>query len=94
LHRLGKIGSNGDYHSAPRGGGFVVALLAAFAASWLSVWLNDLLLWVRRKRGQGRPPAASLPCLLLLVGCQTTEERLAAEQCQTYGVEGLQLKAR
>jgi len=31
------------------GGGFAVALLAAFAASWLSVWLNDLLLWMRRE---------------------------------------------
>jgi hypothetical protein len=31
----------------------------------------------------------ALPCLLLLVGCQTTEERLAADdkQCQTYGVQ-------
>jgi len=31
----------------------------------------------------------ALPCLLLLVGCQTTEERVAADdkQCQTYGVQ-------
>src|SRR6516164_2844927 len=36
------IGSNGAYHWAPKGGGFAVALLAALAASWLSVWLNDL----------------------------------------------------
>jgi hypothetical protein len=35
--------------SRHHGGGFAVAFLAAFAASWLSVWLNDLLLWVRRK---------------------------------------------
>jgi hypothetical protein len=34
------IGSNGAYHWAPKGGGFAVALLAAFAAM-----LNDLLLW-------------------------------------------------
>jgi hypothetical protein len=31
------------------GGGFAVALLAAFAASWLSVWLNDLFQWMRPK---------------------------------------------
>jgi hypothetical protein len=43
------IGSNGAYHWAPKGGGFAVALLAAFAASWLSVWLNDLLFWLRRE---------------------------------------------
>jgi len=43
------IGSNGADHWAPKGGGFAVALLAAFAASWLSVWLNDLILWMRRK---------------------------------------------
>ena len=40
------IGSNGAYHWAPKGGGFAVAILAAFAASWLSVWLNEL----RRQR--------------------------------------------
>jgi hypothetical protein len=28
------IGSNGAYHWAPKGGGFAVAFLAAFAASW------------------------------------------------------------
>ena len=33
------IGSNGAYHWAPKGGGFAVAFLAAFAASWLSVRL-------------------------------------------------------
>jgi hypothetical protein len=43
------IGSNGAYHWAPHGGGFTVGLLAAFAASWLSVWLNDLFQWMRRK---------------------------------------------
>jgi hypothetical protein len=40
------IGSNGAFHWAPKGGGFAVAILAAFAASWLSVWLNEL----RRQR--------------------------------------------
>jgi hypothetical protein len=44
------VGSNGEYHWASKGGGFSVAFLAAFAASWLSVWLNDLLLWLRRER--------------------------------------------
>ena len=36
------IGSNGAYHWAGDNSGFAVPLLAAFAASWLSVWLNDL----------------------------------------------------
>jgi hypothetical protein len=49
------IGSNAAYHWARQDSGFaVMVLLAAFAASWSSVWLNDLLLWVRRK-----PPAAN-----------------------------------
>jgi hypothetical protein len=41
------IGSNGAYHWAGPNSGFaVMVLLAAFAVSWLSVWLNDLLLSV------------------------------------------------
>jgi len=35
------IGSNGAFHWAPKGGGFAVAFLAAFAASWLSVGLVE-----------------------------------------------------
>jgi hypothetical protein len=46
------IGSNGAYHWAPKGSGFAIGLLAAFAASWLSVWLYDFFQWVRRKRGR------------------------------------------
>jgi len=42
------IASNGAYHWAgPHS--FAVGLLASFGASWLSVWLNDLFQWVRRK---------------------------------------------
>ena len=36
------IGSKGAYHWACDNSGFAIPLLAAFAASWLSVWLNDL----------------------------------------------------
>jgi hypothetical protein len=43
------IGSNGAYHRAAPHSGFAVGLLAAFGASWLSVWFNDLFQWVRRK---------------------------------------------
>ena len=32
----------GAYHWAGDNSGFAIPLLAAFAASWLSVWLNDL----------------------------------------------------
>jgi hypothetical protein len=48
------IGSDGAYQWAPKYGGVAVALLAVFAASWLSVWLSDLLLWVRRTRALER----------------------------------------
>ena len=44
------IGSKGAYHWAGDNSGFAIPPLAAFAASWLSVWLNDHLLWLRRER--------------------------------------------
>src|SRR6516162_2567523 len=77
------IGSNGAYHWAPKYGGFAVVLLAAFAASLLSVWLNDLLLWVRRKRGWCRTRAFVLALQVLPMRLAPVSERAISWRTKT-----------